>query len=86
MSESWRRTCDGSALALSVHPIPDPRTQFAAQELSHAAHALRGKALRSMPHAADRQFESCQVLFERSAKAYEELAGKFTRIAESMTP
>lgn len=65
-----------------VRHVPDPRLHLTAQELIYAASALRAEARRAERQAADSQFESSRTIFERAARAYDELAGKFTRIAE----
>jgi hypothetical protein len=62
--------------------MPDPRSQLSAQELIYAASALRAEARQAERQAADPQFESCRALFESTARAYDELAGKLTRIAD----
>lgn len=61
--------------------MPDPRSAISAQELHYAASALRAAARRAEVQAADPNFESCRALFEQAAVAYDELAGKLTRIA-----
>jgi len=61
--------------------MPDPRLQLAAQELMYAATALRAEARRAERQAADPQYESVRAIFEGAAKTYDELAGKFDRIA-----
>jgi hypothetical protein len=55
-----------------------------AQELIYAATALRAEFHRAKVQATDPQYESSRAIFESAAKAYEELAGKLTRIAESL--
>jgi hypothetical protein len=62
--------------------MPDPRLLLTAQELVYAASALRAEARRAERQAADPQYESMRSLFESASKAYDELAGKLTRIAE----
>jgi hypothetical protein len=62
--------------------MPDPRAALTAQELIYAASALRAEARRAERQAADPNFESCRALFEQSARAYDALAEKLTRIAE----
>ncbi len=64
--------------------MPDPRCELTAQELIYAANALRAEARRAEQQAADPQYESSRVLFEDSAKVYDRLAGKLTRIAEAV--
>lgn len=64
--------------------MPDPRLQLSAQELIYAASALRGEARRAERQSADPRFESCRAIFEEAAKAYDELAGKLTLIAEGL--
>jgi hypothetical protein len=62
--------------------MPDPRLTLTAQELIYAALGLRGLAREAEARARDHpQFESCQALFAESARAYEELAGKFESVA-----
>lgn len=68
----------------TVHRMRDPRLQLTGQELIYAANALRAEARRSERQAADPQFESCRALFESTARAYDELAGKLDRIAEAL--
>jgi hypothetical protein len=64
--------------------MPDQRMQLSAQELTYAATALRADAFRLKAQAADPQYRSSQALFERAVNAYEELAGKLTRIAAAL--
>ncbi len=64
----------------------DPRSQLTAQELIYAASALRAEARRAERQASDPSFHASRQIFEDSAKAYDELAGKFTQIAEQLNP
>lgn len=49
-----------------------------------AASALRAEAYWAKMQAADPQYQSSRVIFERAAKVYDELAGKLKRIAETL--
>lgn len=62
----------------------DPRCQITAQELVYAASALRAEARRAEQQAADPTFHSSRKLFEDSAKVYDSLAQKLTRIASAV--
>jgi len=64
--------------------MPDPRLQLTAEELTYAATALRAEACRAKAQAGDPQYQSSRALFEDSARVYNELAGKLTRIAEAL--
>lgn len=62
----------------------DPRCEITAQELLYAASALRAEARRAEQQAADPTFHSSQKLFEESAKVYDALAHKLSRIAHAV--
>jgi hypothetical protein len=64
--------------------MSDPRLALTAQKLTYAASALRAEARRSELQAADPQFQSSRVIFADSARVYDELAGKLTRIADKI--
>jgi len=62
--------------------MSDAHTQLTAQKLIYAASALGAEARRAERQAADPQFEASRVIFADSARMYDELAEKLTRIAE----
>jgi len=64
--------------------MPDPRLTLTAQDLTYAARGLRVLARQAEGQAADPTFHASRALFTEAARAYEELAGRFDRIAEAI--
>lgn len=70
--------------ALQSARMADPRAQLTSQELLYAATALRAEARRAEQQAADPAYQSSRRIFEDSARVYDALAAKLTRIAEQL--
>ncbi len=66
--------------------MPDPRLEFTFQELIYAATALRREARWSEEQAKDPQYGTTREVFSNAAKAQDELAAKFQRIADQVAP
>jgi len=60
--------------ALESRPCQIPRLELTAQDITCAATGLRVLARQAQAQAKDPQLESCQRLFEDSAKFYDERA------------
>ena len=73
-------------LQSTAYPTVRPRTQLTAQDLIYAASTLRAEARRVERQAGDPQFESSRNIFECAARAYDELPGNLTQIADTVGP